>query len=1123
MNYFRAKTHLKLLLLACLCLLQAVSYAQSNIRVSINSSNITIKEALREVEKQSNMSVAYNQSKLNGDKTIRLNVTNEPIEQVLATILANSGFSYQLKDGYIMIVPDKKDQPAGKTITGKMFDENGDALIGATVSIKGSTKGSITDVDGNYSITAAKGDILVFSYLGYISQNIAVTDQNVYNVTLAPNAKDLEAVVVTALGIKRSEKALSYNVQQINSDEITKNKDANFINALSGKVAGVNINASSSGVGGISKVTMRGTKSIMGSSDALYVIDGVPVYKQAKNGGGGVEFNSQGSTDPVADINPEDIESMSVLTGAAAAALYGSDGANGAIIINTKKGKEGRVSITVNSNVEFSDPFVMPNFQTRYRQGLGGVLNASPDHSWGPKQTEAQYIKYDPRDDYFNTGIITTETVSLSTGTDKSQTYASAAAINSKGIVPNNKYARYNFTFRNTTSFLNDKMTLDVNASYIRQEDRNTTNQGLYNNPIVGAYLYPRGVDWGDAKTYEQYDPARKIYTQRWAPGDAGMTMQNPYWINYRNLRENKKDRYMLGAGLSYQVLDWLNITGHMRMDNADNDYTEKFFATTNTQLTELSNRGLFGIAKGKDKQLYGDFLVSANKYFGEGWSLQANFGGAFNDSRYDELSVRGPVADGSEAFSGESAGLTNGFFVQNLSKARTKSLQSGWGEQFQSLYVSAELGYKSTYYLTLTGRNDWPSQLAGKGSKYKSFFYPSVGLSAVVSELIPNLNKNYLSYAKLRTSYVSVGNAFQRYIANPHYTWNDATGTWTVLTSRPKNDLKPERTSSFEVGLDLRFLKNFDLKFTYYNTKTEDQLFEIDGGTQYSKIYMQSGAVRNRGLEIALNYNNKWKDFSFFTGLTFSMNRNKILRLAQNELNPVTGELINIDYMNVGGLGSTRFILKEGGDMGDLYSIMDLRRDANGAIYIDENNQIHTEPIQNINDYIKLGSVAPKGNLAWRNDLSWKGLTLGFMVAARLGGITFSRTQAVLDEYGVSEASAAARDLGYVTVNGNDRVNPESWYSVIAGGTAVPQYYTYSATNVRLQEASIGYNIPKKWLGNVCDIKVSLVGRNLWMIYNKAPFDPESVATTTNFYQGIDYFMLPSMRSFGFNMSIKF
>lgn len=1121
----RAMKIIVVLLFFCSFSLHAGELFSQNFKVHLSKKTTQLSKIIEEIEKQTDYLFVYN-DQIDVKKEVTVSTNDGEVAQILNEAFKNSNVSYEITGSHI-ILSQKAQRTSGvtqnKEISGTVTDETGEPLIGATIQLKGTTTGVITDLNGSYKISANTGDVLVFSYVGYENQEFTVGSNTTIHVKMSSDAQQLETVVVTALGIKRSEKALSYNVQQVNADAITTNKDANFINALSGKVAGVNINASSSGVGGVSKVVMRGTKSIMQSSTALYVIDGVPVFSRPKSGGGGTEFDSQGSTDPMADINPEDIESMSVLTGAAAAALYGSDAANGAIIINTKKGKEGKVSITVNSSVELSSPFVMPRFQTRYGTGKGGVLNASPTHSWGPHLTEARYFGYKPQDDYFQTGIITTESVSFSTGTEKNQTYASAAAVNSKGITPNNKYERYNFAIRNTTSFLDDKMTLDVNASYVRQGDRNTTNQGVYNNPLVGAYLYPRGNDWQEAKTYEVYNDVRKIYTQKWEVGDAGMTMQNPYWINYRNLRQNKKDRYMFGANLSYQILDWLNVSGRVRLDNSNNDFTEKFFATTNTQLTEGSNRGLYGIAKSQDKQLYADFLVSVNKNFGENWNLQANVGGSFTDFRYDELEVRGPIADGSDAFPGEQVGLTNMFAVQNLSTNNTKFIQDGWREQYQSVYASAELGYRSTYYLTLTGRNDWPSQLAGPNSKYKSFFYPSAGVSLVLSEMMPNLNKNYLSFLKVRASYASVGSAFSRYIANPRPKWNQETGTWSVLTSKPKDDLKPERTKSFEIGLNARFLKNFELDATYYNARTQDQVFVIDGGVKYSEAYLQTGGVRNQGIELALSYKNTWKDFTWFSGFTYSMNKNKIIELAKNAYNSATGETINIDYMNIGGLGSTRFILKEGGDMGDLYSIMDLRRDANGAVYIDQNNGVHTESIQNINDYIKLGSVSPKGNLAWSNNFSWKNFNLGFMVSARLGGVVFSRTQAILDEYGVSKTSADARDIGYVSVNGLDRVNPESWYTVVAGGTAVPQYYTYSATNVRLQEASIGYTFPKKMLDNVCEIKVSLVGRNLWMIYNKAPFDPESVATTDSFYQGIDYFMMPALRNIGFNLTFKF
>ena len=300
--------------------------------------------------------------------------------------------------------------------------------------------------------------------------------------------------------------------------------------------------------------------------------------------------------------------------------------------------------------------------------------------------------------------------------------------------MPNNSYDRYNFTFRNTSSFLNDKMRLDVGASYILQEDCNMINQGTYNNPLTGAYLFPRGDDWADIEMYERYDPIDKISKQYWPMGDGSITMQNPYWANYRNLRENRKDRYMLNAALSYDILDWLNVSGRIRLDNSHNTYTEKMYASSNVQLTEQSANGLYGVTKTMDRQVYGDALLNINKTFGDDWSLQANIGASFSDMKNDALKIRGPIADGT---SGEKQGLANVFNIQNLSNStKTVRKQEGWREQTQSIFASAEVGYKGTYYLTLTGRNDWPSQLAGPHSNAKSFFYPSVGLSVVLSAI---------------------------------------------------------------------------------------------------------------------------------------------------------------------------------------------------------------------------------------------------------------------------------------------------------------------------------------------------------------------------------------------------
>ena len=553
------------LLFFCLLMMQAPSFAQNSAKITIQKKNISIIEALKEVEKQSDYSVGYNDSQLRNKPVLNLDLKAVALENALAQILRGSGFTYQFKDKYIMIIPDNKPKgiPA-KKVSGIVIDENNEPLIGVNIKVEGSSIGAITDIDGNFNIMAPQGSTLSFTYVGYTPQSVKITDKNIYEIRLVSDTKQLSEVVVTALGIKREQKALSYNVQQVKADAISGIKDANFINSLNGKVAGVNINSSSSGVGGASKVVMRGTKSIEQSSNALYVIDGIPMFNFG--GGGGTEFDSRGKSESIADLNPDDIESISVLTGAAAAALYGSNAANGAIVITTKRGQVGKLQVSVNSNTEFSKPFVLPQFQNRYGTGSRGKTGGTTTLSWGPLLNEASRTGFEPKD-FFDTGLIFTNSVTLSTGTEKNQTFFSAASVNSQGIVPNNRYNRFNFTFRNTTSFLNDRMKLDVGASYIIQNDRNMTNQGVYSNPIVPVYLFPRSDDFSLIKVFERWDPARKINTMFWPQGEGDLRMQNPYWIAYRNLRLNQKKRYMLSAQLSYDITDWLNIAGRVRID----------------------------------------------------------------------------------------------------------------------------------------------------------------------------------------------------------------------------------------------------------------------------------------------------------------------------------------------------------------------------------------------------------------------------------------------------------------------------------------------------------------------------------------------------------------------------
>ena len=1094
-----------------LCFLLGMNAGAMAQNVQMKLGKVSVKQAIATLKDKSGYSFVYEMNDLDLNKKVDVNATT--LSESIQQILNGQQVNYEIKGNTVIVkhqgVTKDQKENATHTVSGIVKDENGLPIIGATVKVRGAQMGVVTDIDGKFSLKTSVGSVLTVSYIGYKTQDVKVQEGGSLNIKLEPESKQLNEVVVTALGIKRSQKALSYNVQQVTSDELIRNKDANFINSLAGKVAGVNINTSSAGVGGASKVVMRGAKAIEQSSNALYVIDGVPMFNLGQEGGKG--FESSGTTEAIADINPEDIESMSVLTGAAAAALYGSRAANGAIVITTKKGKVGHTEVTFSQNSEFLSAFRLPEFQNRY--GTGSQLSSVEvaDKSWGKRLNEVNSYGYDPKSDYLKTGVVTTETVTLSTGSEKNQTYLSASAVNSAGIVPNNKYNRYNFTFRNTTSFLQDRMTLDVGASYIKQNDLNMVNQGSYSNPLVEAYLFPRGDDWQTIKMYERYNTQRKIYTQYWPQGLNEFTGQNPYWINYRNLRTNFKDRYMLNAGLTYKILDWLNVAARIRVDNSANKYERKLYASSNTTLTEGSGNGFYAISKTDDKQTYGDLMVNINKSFENTLSLQANVGASLSDIQQDVLSNSGPLRN--DLFA-------NKFTVFQLDDSKAARFQSGYHDQVKSLFASVELGYKGAYYLTLTGRNDWPSQLAGPNSTQSSFFYPSVGTSFVLSEIF-HLPKQ-IDYLKARASYASVGLPFPRFLANPTFEWDTALRQWKSKANYPLYNLKPENTTSWEIGLTARFLKHFNLDVTLYHTTTYNQTFnpQISVSSAYSTLYVQTGSVSNKGIELSLGYKNKWGDFGWASNYTFSANRNKINELVRNYVHPETGTVINKDRLDVGGHGQAHFILKEGGTLGDLYSLSDIKRDSQGRVYIDNEGKVYTD--NNVGD-IKLGSVFPKCNMAWRNDFSWKGLNLGLMFSARFGGIVYSATQATLDTYGVSETTAQARDLGYVEVNGGDRINPETWYTTIGSKNGVPQYYTYSATNIRLQEASIGYTIKKNKLWNVGDITLSLVGRNLLMLYCKAPFDPEATASTGNYYQGIDYFMTPSTRSIGFNVKVKF
>ena len=897
-----------------------------NARISIKMEDASIAQVMKEIENQTRY-LFINKGVDTRDK-VSIDAAQKTVQDVLAQLFADTDISYQIDDSYIILTR-KDDRSAPVSVSGKILDAAGSPIVGASILVQGTTVGVSSDIDGTFTLQVpapASDRSLEISFIGYTPVTVAVANRTYFEIRLEESASQIESVVVTALGIKRSEKAVAYNVQQVKTEDLTTVKDANFINSLSGKVAGVTINASSSGVGGATKVVLRGNKSISQSSNALYVIDGIPMYNFG--GGGGTEFDSRGATESIADLNPEDIESMSVLTGAAAAALYGSEAANGAIMITTKKGEAGALKVTLSSNTEFLDPFVQPEFQNRYGTGLNGQRSGSNIYSWGERLNAASRYGYTP-DDFFETGHVYTNAFTLSGGTDRNQTYFSAAAVNSDGIIPNNEYDRYNFTFRNTSYFLNDKLRLDASASYIYQQDQNMTNQGVYSNPLVPAYLFPRGENFDLYRRFERYNEGTKLMEQFWSSDMEGgdLRMQNPYWIAYRNLRNTDKKRYMLSFSASYDILPWLNVSGRVRIDNMNSLYTQKLYASSNTTITDGGKNGHYTEARAYNTQTYGDVMVNINKTFGDDWSLNANIGASINNIKTDELSYRGPIQEN---------GLPNVFNVFDLDDTKKRAEKTGWHDQTQSLFASVEVGWRQMLYLTVTGRNDWASQLANSPSS--SFFYPSVGLSWVPTSTW-DLGEA-LSYLKIRGSIASVGMPFPRHLTIPTYEYDATNRVWKDKTHYPIGDLKPERTTTYEVGLDARLWQRISLSASWYQADTKNQTFDpsLPPSSSYTTIYLQTGHVRNTGVELSAGYDNQWRDFRWATNFTYSWNRNEIIELAANAVNPVTGEPLNLNKLDIKGLGKAKYILKEGGTLGDLYTTSDLRFNDNGYIEVDKN-----------------------------------------------------------------------------------------------------------------------------------------------------------------------------------------
>lgn len=1112
------KFSLKLLPVLCILLISisAVS-ANGSQKVQISENQLSVNELLKTIEAQTDYMFVYNESNVDLNRVVTISNDNQSVNELLSSTFAKTDVSYEIEGNNIAFSKAQTSVVTKIAITGIVVDSNGAPVIGATILEGGGTNGAASNASGEFSLTVNSNSNLTVSAIGYETISVPVNNRTFVEIVMQDASIIVDDVVVTAMGIRRKSSTLTYSVQQVSGDNLTQNKDANLVNSLTGKIAGVNIQKGA-GLGGSAKVSIRGTRSALasGNNQPLYVIDGVPMQSGAsQNSAGGTALGGDGDRasadfgDGISNLNPEDIESMSILKGASASALYGSKAANGVILITTKRGHSGSARVSFSSNLTFDNVFVTPEFQDTYGTGTA--------NSWGEK---GGANGNDNLKDYFSTGVTAINAVSLSTGNDKAQSYFSYANTTATGIVDNNKLSKHNFTFRQTGKFFNDRLSLDANVNLMRQEmDNPSSTGGYYLNPLVGLYRFPRGSDMSDysGANAGKFDAGRNLTIQNWYTGTQD-NESNPYWLKDHTSTTSVRNRAIASLNASLKVTDWLNLQARGTADYIGDRQEITMDASTVPNLTMNSaynaplGNGRYGVYTNEQFMTYGDVMATMTKEW-DNWSLTGVVGGSIEVNTVNSLrldSAKGGLIN------------ANVFQISNINKAAGANIEQKIDETrtIQSVFATAQVGFKEAIYLDVAVRNDWSSTLAYTSSMDSGFFYPSVGLSWLIHQTFDM--PEWFNFAKVRGSFAEVGNDLPLFASN-QFDSIDETGS-PVLSDTFSKDLKPEISSSWEIGFEAKFFQNLiDIDFTWYRTMTRNQLLRVNAPAGASKGFqwINAGKISNEGFEVTLGINPfRGENFSWRSQFNFSTNKNKVEELYRDPVNDKN----NVTQFAYGDPGfasmSYMMFVKEGGSLGDFYG-KDFARDKNGKIEKSETGM----PLLN-SEVTKAGNSAPDAMIGWSNSFNIYGIQVGFLIDARIGGEIMSFTQADIDYTGASKDSGDARDLGYVMLEGEKITNVEGYYAAVGGPKGASNEYVYDATNVRLRELTIGYSLPRNWMeksGVFKDVTISFVARNLFFLYNEAPFDPDSTMSAGNTLQGVDVFGMPTTRNLGFNIKLTF
>lgn len=1013
-------------------------------------------------------------------------------------------------------------------VTGTVEDEFG-PVAGASVVIKGTTTGTMTDMDGHFTLEGVKkGDIIQISFIGFATQDIPYTGQATLNVKLAEDAQKLDEVVVTALGMKRDKKALGYAMQELKGDELLSSREPNLANSLSGKVSGLQIVRSSNGVGGSSKIVLRGNNSLTGSNQPLIVVDGTPM----DNFTGGVDdvWGNSGADmgNGLSDINPEDIESMTVLKGASAAALYGSRAGNGVILITTKSGKKNEgLGITVNAGITTESIFLKPDLQNSFGQGSVGAYDNQSRLSWGPK-AEGQMVSdwlgrqvplktYDNIDAFFNTGTSFNEGVSFQQNIKGTSVFSSINRSDDAGITPESKLNKTNITLRATT-FLDEaeKWKIDAKVNYINMNAHNRPIQGVNpSNAFNTIYNLPRSLNVAEFKQ-DVDEQGNMIW---W---DASKNPQeNPYWVTKYRQNNDTRNRLLGNIALKYAPTNWFDIELRGGTDYYTTTKNEKVYAGGNTTPSGLYNEGSETFYENNYS-----FLATARKdNLIDRLGGFVSFGGNLMIQKRTKMN-----ASAGELLVPNLFSLNNGINKPTVTSELTR-------RKMNSLYGSLQLNWDGYLFLDVTARNDWSSTMSKAN---RSYFYPSVSLSGVISDMVPKLGgqmPEWFTFAKVRASYAEVGNDLDPYQLYNNFTvGKDENGNTTAAPGNVLFDstVRSELIKSWEAGFDVRFFNNrLGLDAAWYKTNATRQLLNLpmDPFSGYSSRKVNAGNIQNEGIEISLNgaILDNPKGLSWNSTAQFSLNRNKIIDLYPG-----------VTLYDIKTLDAIQIVAVQGSYYGDIYGQtfqrVEDKNDPNyGKIIVGEDGL----PLITTGKS-KVGNQSPDWMLGWTNSFAYKGFNLSFLVDFRIGGDLYSATASNLYVRGNAAGTV---------VNGNrqDFVVPNSvvqtsngyaenkvpvthqnyWERIgSTGNYGLPEMFTYDATNIRLRNITLGYDFNRAMLQKTPfqRLRLSATCNNVWMIhYNLPGIDPESVSATNTNATGFENGAAPTSRSFTFNVTVGF